>query len=351
LGEVPVSQRPRPPGARTSPTIYDVARAAGVAPSTVSRAFSRPGRVNAETAERIRTVATELGYHANPMARALPTGKTGMIAVAVSDITNPYYSGIIRGAQAAASELGYTTVLTDAQESDRLEREALDRVIPTVEGILLASSRMSDSAIRMTAKQRPLIVLNRDITDVASVVVDLELAARQVIDHLAGLGHSKITYVAGPEASWADGIRWQTLRTLAEEHGIQVRRLGPFSPDIAGGIAAAVELRSRPGSAAIAFNDLMAIGLIRALIAAGAGIPGDLSVVGFDNIFGADLITPGLTTAAAPLRALGSMAVHNLMAMIGGATPTPGGPQLTLPTRLVVRGSTAAVSGRRRVRR
>lgn len=262
-----------------------------------------------------------------------------MLALVTSDITNPYYFEIIRGARAAAAELGYTTLLTDAQESDRLEREDLERAIPSVDGIVLASTRMSDSAIRMTAKQRPLIVLNRDITDVTSVVVDHAQAAKLAMDHLCELGHRRAIYLAGPEASWADGIRWVALRSLASERGMQVRRLGPFQPTIIGGVAAAAELSRSPEPAAIAFNDLMAIGVIRGLIALGVTIPTDISVMGFDNIFGSDLVTPGLTTVAAPLRTLGSMAVHNLIAMIGGARATAEGP-LVLPTQLVVREST-----------
>ena len=124
-----------------APTIYDVAKAAGVAPSTVSRAFARPGRVNAVTAQRVRQAAEQLGYRTNPLARATSTGRTSMIAVMISDITNPFYFGIIRGAQAAAAEVGYTMLLADAQESDVLEREALERALPTVEGIVLASTQ------------------------------------------------------------------------------------------------------------------------------------------------------------------------------------------------------------------
>ncbi len=101
-----------------------------------------------------------------------------MIAVIISDITNPFYFEIIRGAQAAAAEAGYTMLLADAQESDVLEREALERALPTVEGIVLASSRMSDSAIRMTAKQRPMMVLNRAVADVPSLVTDNPHGAR-----------------------------------------------------------------------------------------------------------------------------------------------------------------------------
>src|SRR4051812_21782063 len=129
-------------------TIYDVAQAVGVAPSTVSRAFARPGRVGAETAAQIRRVAAELGYRASPLGRALPSGRTSMIALAISDITNPFYNEIIRGAQVAATEAGYTILLADTQESGAVEREALDRAMATVDGIVLATTRMSDSAIR-----------------------------------------------------------------------------------------------------------------------------------------------------------------------------------------------------------
>ncbi len=104
----PPTSEPAPTERPRLPTIYDVAAAAGVAPSTVSRAFARPGRVNSETAEHIRKVAAELGYRTNPMARALPSGRTSMIALVISDITNPFYNEIIRGAETAAGEAGYT---------------------------------------------------------------------------------------------------------------------------------------------------------------------------------------------------------------------------------------------------
>ena len=158
-----------------------------------------------------------------------------MIALMISDITNPFYFEIIRGAQAAAAEAGYTMLLADAQESDVLEREALDRALPTVEGIVLASTRMSDSAIRMTAKQRPMIVLNRAVADVPSVVTDNPRGTRRAAEHLADLGHHTITYVAGPEASWADGIRWRSLREAAADLGLHARRMGPYPPTVAGG--------------------------------------------------------------------------------------------------------------------
>ncbi|TWH72068.1 LacI family DNA-binding transcriptional regulator [Modestobacter roseus] len=321
-------------------TIYDVAKAAGVAPSTVSRAFSRPGRVNSETAERIRQVAEELGYRTNPLARALSTARSHMLALVVSDVANPFYSEVIRGAQAAAADAGFTVLLTDAQESERLERAAIERAIPSVDGIVLAGSRLSDSAIRMVSKQKPVVVLNRAIVDVPSVVPDNARGMRQAAEHLASLGHGSITYVAGPEASWADGMRWRSLLEAAPDHSLRVRRIGPFSPDVPGGVQAAEVLTRNPTSAVIAYNDQLAIGVIRGLAARGIRVPGDVSVIGFDNIFASELISPGLTTVAAPLYTEGSTATKHLLTLIESGRRQQS-LSAVLPTLLVVRGSTA----------
>ena len=328
-------------GAR--PTIYDVAAAAGVAPSTVSRAFARPGRVNAETAERIRQVAAEMGYRTNPLARALPTGRTSLLAVIVADVTNPFFFEILRGAEETATEAGYTLLVADVQESVEAERRALDRTLPMVEGVVLATSRMSDSSIRVAAKQRPTVVLNRAMSDIASVATDNSRGMRRAVEHLAELGHTTITYLAGPDASWANGVRWQALREAVHELGLRTRRLGPFAPTQAGGLSAAGALVSSPSTAVIAYNDLLAIGLMRGLSSLGIRVPDDVSVVGFDNIFGADFCTPQLTTVAAPLRQLGKVAVATLLSEL--RTPPRPGPReplktALLPARLVVRSST-----------
>ncbi|GAA2869093.1 LacI family DNA-binding transcriptional regulator [Streptosporangium fragile] len=315
------------------PTIYDVARAAGVAASTVSRAFSRPGRVNAATAERIRRVAAELGYRVNPLAAALPTGRTNMLALVVSDVTNPVYGEIIRGAESAAAEAGYVLLLIDAQESDRLERHSLERALPGVDGVILAGTRMSDSAIRVAAKQRPTILLNRVVTDVPGIVHDNAYGMHLAVRHLYDLGHRALTYVAGPEASWADGMRWRYLREAAADLSLRVRRIGPFTPTPEGGRAATAELLRELPTAVIAYNDLLAIGVLLALQASGVCVPAEVSVVGFDNVFPARIVTPPLTTVAAPLRAQGRAAVTAVLSRPGRL--------MTLPVRLVERDSTA----------
>ncbi|AEG45255.1 LacI family DNA-binding transcriptional regulator [Isoptericola variabilis] len=330
-----------PEDARPNPTIYDVAKAAGVAPSTVSRAFSRPGRVNSETAERIRRIANEIGYRTNPLARGLPNGRTALLAVIVADVTNPFFFEIIRGAEKTASEAGYTLLVVDAQESVDAEREALERTLPLVEGLILATSRMSDSSIRVAAKQRPTVVMNRVMTDVPSVLTDNARGMRSAVEHLAGLGHTSLTYVAGPEASWADGMRWRAFREATSELELKARRIGPYPPTLAGGLSAAQALAKHSTTAVVAYNDLLAIGAIRGLKRLGRSVPADVSVIGFDNIFGSDFCTPPLTTVAAPLRHLGAFAVQNLLAQLRSSTPAGSSGPTLLPAKLVERGSTA----------
>ena len=330
----------------SAPTIYDVARAAGVAPSTVSRALARPGRVKADTAARIRKVAEELGYRVNPIASALVTQRTKIVAVMVSDIANPFYSELIRGAESAATEAGYVIVLADARESGTFERQALERIIPAAEGIVIGSSRMPDSALRMIAKQRPMVVLNREMPDIPSVVSDNPRGACLALEHLAELGHRDVTYVAGPDASWTEGVRWRSLCDHAGRLGMTSHRLGPYPPTFEGGLAAGREFLSCPTSAIVAYNDLMAIGVIAALRAAEVTVPDDVSVVGFDDIMPARLATPALTTVAAPIRHMGATGVRNLLAVLNGARHR--NPEaFVLPVRLIVRASTAQRSRKR----
>ncbi|MCZ2822698.1 LacI family DNA-binding transcriptional regulator [Modestobacter sp. VKM Ac-2977] len=321
-------------------TINDVARECGVAASTVSRAFSRPGRVSAATAERIKEAAERLGYRATPLSLRTVTGQTGMIGLVVSDVTNPVYFPLIRGAEAAATERDWMTLLTDAQESARKERDGIDRSLTAVDGLLLAGTRMSDASIRLVAQQLPVVVCNRAVTGVHSVVADNARGIRRAVEHLADLGHTTITYVAGPEASWADGVRWRALREATYELEMRAVRVGPFPPTVDGGVSAVQALRRLDPTAVIAYNDLLAIGLLRGLAAAGVAVPSDVSVIGFDNIFGSDFCTPGLTTVAIPLRGLGGEAVARLAAQIDGGAGHQIRPTV-VPTRLVVRDSTA----------
>lgn len=328
--------------ASRSVTIYDVAKAAGVAPSTVSRTFSRPGRVNVETGDRIRAVAEELGYRTNPQARALSTTRTWMLAVVLADLTNPGFFDLVRGAEAAAAAADYTLMLAETQESAEREQEVLHRASAGVDGIVLTGSRMTSGAIRQVAKVCPVVVVNRDVPGVPSVITDIAHGTRAAAEHLRSGGHREVTYLAGPEASWPDGMRWRCLRAAGADLRMRIRRLGPFPPTVNGGVQAAaawIDQKELRGTAVVAYNDLQAIGFIRAVLRAGGQVPGDVSVIGYDNTTAAELITPELTTVAAPMHSIGATAARHVLSVLSGSRNAPPGP-MVLPTRLVVRGST-----------
>lgn len=321
-------------------TIYDVARVAGVATSTVSRALSKPERVSFKTAEHVRRVAEDLGYRSGHVQRDIAsTRRTGMLAMVVADIANPVFFGMIRGAERAALDFGFTLLVVETQESVAAEEAAAGRLISATDGLILSSSRMNDTAIRGLAKQRPVVLLNRSVSEVSSVLSDDVHAAKKATEHLVELGHSSICYLAGPEASRADGTRWRGLREAAVELDLRVRRLGPFLPTMRGGAAAFDVWALRPSTAVIAYNDLMAIGFVRAAQAAGRTVPGDVSVIGYDNIVDASLVQPRLTTVAAPLVSIGSTAVAHLLRGSGERDAYFSEP-VVLPSKLLVRGST-----------
>jgi LacI family transcriptional regulator len=331
----------------SKPTIYDVAREAGVAASTVSRTFARPGRVSADTAQRVLAAAESIGYRATGLP-GLGGTRTRSLALVVTDITNPFYSEVIRGAHDAAGKAGYTILLSHTQEDAQLERDWTERELAAVDGVLLASSRMSDSAIRMVAKQKPVILLNRRIPEVPCIITDNPRGARSAVQHLAELGHDRVTYVAGPEASWADGVRWHGVREAADELGLRVRRVGPCNvPTVHAGFTITSELLSSNPTAVIAYNDVLAIGILKGLRRAGRRVPEEVSVIGFDNIVLSEICEPELTTVAAPLRAQGVTGATNLIAVLGGAVPSR--EPIVLPVKLLVRGSTGR-SGRGRTR-
>jgi LacI family transcriptional regulator len=322
-------------------TIYDVAKEAGVAPSTVSRAYSRPGRVNAETARMIFEAAERLGYRTTRLVShwAGESRSTKAIGLVIADVTNPFYGEIIKGAYEAACEAGFLLVLTHTGESPDVERRTAEGQLSQVDGIVIASSRMNDSALRMIAKQKPLVLLNRAIPEVSSVVTDNPRGVRRAAEYLGTLGHTDILYVAGPESSWADGVRWRSLREAGMELELDVHRIGPNAPTILSGFRAARRIVELGATAVLAYNDALAIGIIKGLCNQGLRIPDQVSVVGFDNILFDEIIEPGLTTVAAPLYQMGASGVRNCIAVAHGAHHT--GPPLVLPVRLVERGSTA----------
>lgn len=324
---------------REGATIYDVARAAGVSPSTVSRTFSRPGRVSADTARRIRQVARELGYQTKSGAQPPAPTATRVIGLLVTDVTNPAGFRIVRGAQTAAAEAGYIVTILDTRESAALERDVLERCLPLIDALIMVGPRLPDADLRTVAGTLPLVLLNRRVPGLPCLVPDLAAGARASVRHLRDLRHRSVTYLAGPEASWDDGLRWRALRDTASQLGLTAQRLGPLPPTLRGGRGAAAELVARGEKAVICSNDMMAIGLMVGLNDLRVSVPGQVSVIGHDSIFAGTLISPPLTTVGAPLTQMGAIAVQHLVAKLtGDAADDATVP--SLPVQLMVRGST-----------
>lgn len=319
--------------------LADIARLAGVATSTASRALSDPGRVNAATRQRIAQIATDLGYSPNSPARALTSGRTGSIAVLVSDVTNPFYFGIIKGTQRQLKASGYTQLLIDTEESDQNEDDLLHRLRSSFDGVVLAASRLSDRVLAELASQLPLVAVNRQTKGVPTVFIDTPKGIEQAVEHLVSLGHRDIAYVSGPETSWPNEGRWRRFVKCGEAHAVTTRRLGPFSPQRSAGAAAADALLNTASTAAVAFNDLLAIGMLQHLSARGVRVPDQVSIVGCDDIFGADFCNPPLTTLTAPIEQAGRLAVTLLLAQLEHRSSSARR-RASLPTHLTVRSST-----------
>lgn len=321
--------------ART-PTIHDVAARAGVSATTVSRTFGRPGRVSFETAQRVRQAARELGYRYPRASRAgdEDRARTGVIAVIVSDLS-PAFHELVRGAEDAAAKADHVVIVVDSREDDLEERRVIRRLLPFVDAVFLSSTRLPDEAIRTIAKQKPTMVANRIVRGVPCILPNVPRLADQIVTHLERTGRRTVTYAAGPEASWSDGARWRLLHDSAAGR-LTVRRSGPYAPTSTGGADAADHWLTHRTDAVVLFNDLMALGFVSRVRAAGVGVPQDVAVVGFDDVEGALGLPPTLTTGAASLRALGAIGTQNLIAIAGGATPRTGEP-IVVPAELLLR--------------
>ena len=162
----------------------------------------------------------------------------------------------------------------------------------------------------------------------------------QMVEHLASLGHTELLYLAGPRNSWMAATRWSALRAAAEEIGLEARRIGPFTPTVSQGGAAADGALNAGATAIVAHNDLLAIGVLQRLAQRSVEVPADVSVVGFDDIFAAGLCSPSLTTLGGAHVDVGRMAVQLLLEATGPTQDGDEPPQVVLPTELVLRGST-----------
>ncbi|WP_433824748.1 LacI family DNA-binding transcriptional regulator [Actinoplanes sp. CA-015351] len=345
-------------------TVHDVADAAGVSVSTVSRALTG-GSVSPATRATVMAAAERLGYRPNRTARGLITGRTGNYGLIVPDLQNPFFADIAKGISARARAVDCGVFITDTDEDVSAELEALATLGRNTDGVLLCSPRATDAELAEAADPDSTVLVHRQVPGMLSISADIAAGTRQAIDHLRALGHRRIAFLAGPDESWASAQRLTTLaeydKTLANEEpengkpengkpengkpdepGVEILRFGSVAPTFEGGVLAGDLVLASPATAVLAYNDLVAMGLLHRLAARGVPVPERMSVVGYDDISLAAMSHPPLTTVAVPKGRAGAAALELLLRRVGGAgkpATTVREREVTLPTGLVVRAS------------
>lgn len=329
-------------------TIVDVARTAGVSVSTVSKVINDRYGVAASTAERVRRVIDELGYESSLGARSLRSQRTGVLGVLVAEF-EPFSTALLKALGSAAEGSGYELLAysggTGPDQRHGWERRSLARLSGTlIDGAVLVTPTVSDPAYRI-----PVVAIDPHAGSSAVPTVDSDnlAGARSAVDYLLGLGHRRIGMLAGRPDLTSAQLREAGYRAALEQAGIPVDpsliRVGGFRPDSA--TAPARELLDRPDrpSAIFAANDLTAIRTIEVATELGLSVPGDVSVIGFDDVPDASQFRIPLTTIAQPLADMGRTAMELLLGLLRGTELEVS--HLTMATSLVVRESTAAVPG------
>jgi DNA-binding LacI/PurR family transcriptional regulator len=322
----------------STPTISDVAKAVGVSPATVSRAFSRPQMLSDQTVKRVRAAATRLGYVPNLIARALSTGRQGNIAIVVPDIANPFYPPLLRAAQTSADAAGYSVFLGNWDEDPAREQVLVDRLVMQVEGFVLASSRMPDRKIKELALRQPVVLVNRDTPGIPRVLIDMTAGIDAAVAHLAELHHKCLVYVSGPPASWSEQQRRLAMQRSSVRHKVKIEWIPARHPTFDAGKEVAEAVFGSDATAAVAFNDFLAQGLLAGLADLGVTVPRDFSVIGCDDVLGA-ATHPALTSISARCVEAGRMAVDLLVSTL--RTGKRSDIRCLLDTNLVMRSTTA----------
>lgn len=322
-------------------TIRDVARASGVHISTVSRTFSAPHLVSPETRTRVLAHAERLGYRPNRAARALITGRTYNLGLIVADIANPFFPPMIKAAGSQARMRDCHIFVADTNEDPAVEEELVRAMAKQVDGVLLCGPRMSNTVIEELSHQVPLVVVNRVVAGLPCVVMDVAQGARDAIAHLVELGHERLALLGGPHGSWTSREIGKAATAAARKAGVALVVIGPNPPTEEGGHAAAEAIVQERVTGVLAYNDLMAVGLLEGLERRGRQVPGDVSVVGVDDIALARRTRPRLTTVATPTASAGRTAVDLLLRHGDGGDPRVVA-RVTLQTQLVIRDSTAS---------
>jgi DNA-binding LacI/PurR family transcriptional regulator len=319
-------------------TSVDVARAAGVSQSTVSLVFSGKGqgRVSETTQEEVRRVARELGYRPNVAAQALRLGSSRAVALIVPDITNPFFARVLRGAQRAAADAGYTVVLVDTANDRRWEAQSFEALrAGPVDGYLLFEILPPEGLER----DEHVVLMESMAMRRSSVRFDSEGGAGAAFRHFLELGHRRIGHLASAFDAPTFDLREDARRKVLSEAGLDPDALPRALTDITIDAArdAAGPLLDQEPTAVFCDDDIIAAGFYLAARERGLRIPDDVSVIGFDDMDFARVLSPPLTTVALDAELLGSTAFEQLNARMAGRRVRA---KTVLPAELVVRGST-----------
>ena len=323
-------------------TILDVAAAAGVSRQTVTRAMNGMTGISQETRERVQKLAAELGYTPSRFAKGLVQGARISVGLAIPDLTNPYFPAFASSVVEEATSRGWNVVVDDYGHGSGNAVDAAARLAPQVDALIGYLAPHSDEAQDIMGR-RPVVALDSPGTGTAGGIdFDFHYAARLALAHLASRGCRNIAFLDSGQGGGPPSSRSAAAAAVAADAGIQLTRLeaeptaGAASLAVAGLAAAGA---GRPDGI-LAFNDLMAAGVLKGLQEAGVSVPGDCAVIGMDGIPLGELLTPELTTLSLDLRAVGRAAVGLLDGLLSGSLPerSPGA-YLTLQHQLVLRQS------------
>ncbi|MFK0004460.1 LacI family DNA-binding transcriptional regulator [Paenarthrobacter sp. NPDC090520] len=325
--------------------IADVAEKAGVSHATVSRVMNGNAAVDPGIAARVRAAAAELKYQPNPVGRSLALGKTDTIGIVVPDLANPTFQAILRGLSIAAAQDGYRVLIADSSEVTSEEAILAGEARRRCDGVVLCAPRMPDAELEELAPTlHPLVLINRTTitTNTPSLSVDYGQGIQELARHLVSLGHQRLVYLSGPEHSASNRQRLVGLAEFRKEHpDIELQMLHGGS-NFDSGHDSTEAIIASGATGILAFNDLVAMGLLSGLHERGIKVPEDISVTGFDDIPFAKYTTPPLTTAAVPINELGSLAWRRMREQIQQADEAPVHQQDEFAPRMEIRKSTAA---------
>lgn len=328
---------------KPAPTIRDVAAAAQVSTTTVSKYVNGAQRFSPKVEAALKAAVDSLGYRSNPLAKSMITGRTNTVGLSVLDITNPYFSSILKGANRVAHAAGYSVLLVDTEETPSREQRMLEDLSRRVDGMIVFSRMREADMGWLTAIDRPLVFFG-SLNDLPmpTVASDDHRGAFMLSQHLQMLGHRHIAYL-GFSRSRRDGERLDGIRACLDAAGIALAIHDADAPSLTEGerLCSSVLLGGARPDGVICYNDLMAVGFMKEAASLGVVVPRDVSVVGFDNIPYGRYTTPALTTVDLQSERLGATLMHKLLGVIRGETVD----KLTrVAPQLVLRGSTQARS-------